>query len=135
MSKGEAQIWNFEMARIGDEAVIRTVSSGDTVRYGAPELIETYGTPPTMESDTYSFTLMVLECVTEERPFFHLERDAAVLHARITKRQLPPRPPKQDQKEPISDELWNLMTDCWNPVPKNRPTMEVVQKFFVGYQG
>jgi len=100
----------------------------------APELIVN-GALPTMESDTYSFALLVLECITEEAPFSHLEREAAVVHARINKRQIPPRPPKQDQKEPISDELWNLMMDCWNWVPKNRPTIEVVQKFFISYQG
>lgn len=130
-SQGEAQIWNFEIAGIGDEAAWRTVSSGDTVRYAAPELIEIAGALPTMESDTYSFALLVLECITEEKPFSHLERDAAVVHARITKKQFPPRPPKQDQEEPISDKLWERMMNCWSWDPKNRPTMEDVQKSFI----
>jgi len=133
--EGEPQIWNFEIARIADEtsenAAARTVSSGDNVRYAAPELIRINGAPATKHSDTYSFALLVLECITEEQPFPHLDRDAAVIHVRITKGQSPPRPDRQDQKKHISDRLWKCMEDCWNPAPDRRPSMEFVQKFLI----
>ena len=134
-SKGEPQIWNFEIARIADETsekvTVGTVSSGDGVRYAAPELIEINGALATMDSDTYSFAFLVLECTTEEAPFAHLDRDAAVIHARITKRQFPPRP----RKEIISEKLWKYMMECWHPIPERRPSMADVHNFFLSYQG
>ena len=117
-----------------EKAAFETVSSGDTVRYAAPELIEINGASATTHSDTYSFAMLVLECITEEAPFSYLEKDAAVVHARITKRQSPARPHEQDQKKNISDKLWKYMTECWDPTPERRPSMEEVNNFFLSNQ-
>lgn len=137
--KGKPQICDFELAKITSEinggAIVATVSSGHIVRYAAPELIETNDAPATTHSDTYSFALLVLECITEEKPFSHISRDAAVLHARIQKRQLPPRPDGQDEKKRISDDLWKLMTECWDPSPEGRPSMGTVQNFLISHRG
>ena len=104
---------------------------GDFVRYSAPELIEDNGVSATTSSDTYSFAMLILECFTERRPFHHLARDAAVLHARISKRQIPPRPDWQEPRERVSDDLWDLMIRCWSKERDNRPTMEQVHSFFL----
>ena len=101
--------------------------SGDVVRYSAPELFHG-DTVPTEASDTYSFAMLILECITEELPFSHLRRDAAVLYARISKKQNPPRP---DGPNRISDDLWDLMTRCWAAEPDERPTMEQVHGSFL----
>jgi hypothetical protein len=108
----------------------KTVSSGDFVRYSAPELIENQNVPATTHSDTYSFAMLVLECITEAVPFSNIVRDAAVIHTRIGKRQCPPRPDGQDPKNRVSDGLWDLMIRCWAVQPDLRPTMEHVHSFF-----
>ena len=133
--KGEPQICDFGIARISDEVnenvTSKTVSSGDVIRYAAPELIEKNDAPATMTADTYSFAMLSLECITEEIPFSHLRRDAAVLHARISKKQCPPRPDGQDPGSLISDDLWELLMRCWGARPDQRPTMEQVHSFFL----
>jgi len=104
---------------------------GDIVRYLAPELIETNNAPATTHSDTYSFAMLILECITEEVPFFKLRRSAAVIHARLSKKQSPPRPDGQDQRNRVSDGLWKLMTQCWTIEADQRPAMEKVHGFFL----
>jgi len=114
-----------------DNTISKTVSSGDTVRYSAPELIRDNNASATIHSDTYSFAMLILECITEEVPFPNLSRDAAVIHARISKEQCPPRPDGQDPKHSVSDGLWELMMRCWSAKPDRRPTMEYVHSFFL----
>ena len=94
------------------------------VRYGAPEVIENNSAFATVESDTYSFAMLMLECITEKMPFPDIARDPAVIHARIHKKQSPPRPDGQDRRNRVSDELWDLMNRCWSAQPEQRPTMD-----------
>ena len=108
----------------------KTVSSAEIVRYAAPELIETNNFSATMQSDTYSFAMLIVECITEDVPFSNIARDAAVIHARINKRQNPPRPDRPEGKKYVSDGLWELMNRCWSHKPDQRPPMEHVHGFF-----
>ena len=102
------------------------------VRYTAPEVIEGNSVPTTMNSDTFSFAMTVLECITEEVPFSGTTRDAAVINARITKGKNPPRPGGQDPRKRVdSDDLWNLVTRCWSHEPDQRPTMAEVHSVFL----
>ena len=112
----------------------KTVSSAEIVRYAAPELIENADSSPTMESDTYSFAMLIVECITEDVPFSNITRDAAVIHARINKRQCPPRPEGLEVKKYVSDGLWELMNRCWSLKPDQRPSMEHVHSFFKGLE-
>ena len=124
------------MEDITENTISKTVSSGDVVRYSAIELIEGGSVPATMHSDTYSFAMLILECITEEVPFSSLSRDAAVIHARVAKRQSPPRPGIQNPEDPknsVSDGLWDLMMRCWSIKPEDRPTMEYVHSFFADH--
>jgi len=114
-----------------ENTISKTMSSGGPVRYLAIELIEGNNVSATTHSDTYSFAMLVLECITEEAPFSHLSRDAAVIHARTTKRQCPFRPDGQGPKNRVSDDLWDLMMRCWSIKPDHRPTMEYVHTFFL----
>ena len=133
--KGEPQICDFGIAKIveevNDKTISKTVSSGDFVRYSAPELLKNGELTAKTNSDTFSFAMLILECITEEVPFPKLSRDAAVIHARISKEQCPLRPDGQDQRKRVSNELWDLMTRCWSARPDRRPTMEYVHSFFL----
>ena len=109
------------------------MTSGGYVRYIAPEHIEDFNAPATTHSDTYSFAMLILECITEEVPFSNLARDAAVLHARTSKGQCPPRPDEDyyrgDRRFP--DGLWELVVRCWAAKSDQRPTMEQVHSYFL----
>jgi len=108
-----------------------SVGRPDIVRYAAPELIERNHPSTTTNSDTFSFAMMVLECTTEEVPFYSIFRDAAVIHERLMKKENPPRPDGQDPNKRIdSDDLWNLVTCCWSREPEDRPTMAEVHSIF-----
>ena len=135
MGKGEPLVCDFGVARVSDEAnenmTSKTMSSGDFVRYSATELIQDIDLPPTTYSDVCSFGMLILECITEERPFSNLTRDAAVIHARISRKQYPPRPAGQYPKNNISDDLWEFMMRCWAVKPDERPTMGEVYSFFL----
>jgi hypothetical protein len=76
--------------------------------------------------------MLILECYTEDVPFSNITRDAKVVHTKIIKKQLPPRPKEEDGKDTISDDLWGLMKHCWSLNPVQRPTMEKVHIFFLG---
>jgi serine/threonine protein kinase len=119
------------MEERGENTVSKTVSSAAVVRYAAPELIENNDFSATTHSDTYSFAMLILECITENVPFSNITRDAAVIHARISKRQCPPRPDGPEERNRVSDGLWDLMKRCWSVKPEIRPTMEHVQRFFL----
>ena len=75
--------------------------------------------------------MLILECMTEKIPFYEHTRDAAVIHARISKRRCPDRPDGQIPRYRISDGLWGLMKYCWSVKPSDRPTMEQIYSFFV----
>ena len=98
---------------------------GEAVRYSAPELIEHDNLHATTSSDTYSFAMLILECITERIPFSELSHNEAVVHARINERWSPFRP----DSWALSDDLWDLMQHCWSYAPENRPTMEQVHSF------
>ena len=131
--KGEPRICDSGMAQIVEEIgnSTQTANSRDDARYAAPEQIENSGVTATKEADTCSFGMLILECITEKRPFYNYSRDALVLHARIAKKLCPPRPDGQDQRNRVSDELWELMMRCWSARPDHRPTMEQVHSFFL----
>ena len=109
------------------------IGGDETVRYLAPELIETTA-PMTTKSDVFSCAMLMLECVTEEIPFSELRRDSQVIHTRFIKRQRPPRPGGPDPKKRVdSDDLWNLMMRCWSEEPDRRPAMAEVHSFFLSH--
>jgi serine/threonine protein kinase len=102
------------------------MSPATNVRYAAPELIEYNNfSIATTHSDTYSFALLILECITEVHPFSDIPRDATVIHSIISKKQSPNRP------DGIPDDVWGLMNRCWVTEPELRPSMDQVHRFFL----
>jgi len=99
---------------------------GSSIRYLAPELIEDTNAPATRGSDTFSFGMLMLECITEETPLF----DLSGFDARIAEVRYPPRPDGPDPKTCIPDPLWELISSCLSTKRDDRPTMEQVRDFF-----
>lgn len=130
--EGDPQICDFEVARIMGDIRGGTSSTSAPnrtfVRHAAPELIKDNQFRPTARCDTYSFAMLILECITEQMPFSNITREAKVIHAKISKNQRPPRP---DGNHHISNELWELMNHCWSAEPGDRPSMDHVHRFFL----
>ena len=130
--QGDPQICDFELARIMGDIRGGTSSTSAPnrtfVRHAAPELIKDPQFRPTTRCDTYSFAMLILECITEQMPFSNISREAKVIHAKISKNQRPPRP---DGNLHISNELWELMNLCWSAEPGERPPMDHVHRFFL----
>jgi len=127
--EGESLICDFKITRIAEEtgnAISGTASSRNDVRYLAAELIGAESLPATTYSDTYSFAMLIIECITEEVPFSDIKDE--VTHARLMEGLHPTRPPN-GSKDYVSDVLWDLMIRCWSPVPGDRPAMEYVHRF------
>jgi len=134
-AEGEPKLCDFGMSKVMEEvtemSMSKTLTSGGSARYVAPELIESNDASATMHSDTYSFGMLVLECVTRLPPYANLRRDAAVIHAIIYKRECPLRPETPEAKRWITDDVWELMMKCWSLLPASRPSMTEVHTFFL----
>ena len=111
-----------------DEITATKTGAFTVTRYAAPELIKYNDGRVTRYSDTFSFAMLMLECITEAPPFSDIRDDFAVMHARIAKQQTPARP---DGKAHVPDDLWDLMNRCWSTEPDQRPSMEGVFLFFL----
>ena len=101
---------------------------GGAVRYLGLEFIEDSNVLATTGSDTFSFGMLMLECITEKAPFSDLSSNIVVFATRIAGVQYPPRPDGPDPESHVPDVLWELMSRCWFAKCEGRPTMEQVQK-------
>jgi hypothetical protein len=46
---------------------------------------------------------------------------------RIMEGKNPPRPTEAECDEvPITDDLWDLVNQCWDPTPRSRPAMSAI---------
>ena len=101
----------------------------DAVRYSAPEVLKFSNDLTSMSSDTFSFAMVMLACITEEIPFPGILRDAEVIHSSVSKREVPSRPVGRDPRKRVNpDDLWGVMMRCWSMEPDRRPSMEEVHK-------
>jgi hypothetical protein len=58
-------------------------------------------------------------------PFYQYKRYIQMLAAMMRK-EIPLRPESVGREE-FSDQFWNLLTRCWNYIPKDRPTCKMLQ--------
>ncbi|KAJ6561955.1 kinase-like domain-containing protein, partial [Mycena capillaripes] len=93
-------------------------AQGGTTRYQAPEVHR--GGHNDHRTDIYGFACLVYELLTGKPPFPELYTDIAVAIAVIEGRR-PSRPPSCSGTLPL-DGLWNLLQNCWEENPENRPT-------------
>lgn len=121
--------------------------TGGTMHWQAPELMEDVegGVRLTFESDVYSVTLVMYEVLSESAflqkiwswlievlpqvltsqiPYHEFALEATVI-INVLRRILPSRPSK-DLKLELSDEVWEVMQECWSQVPHQRPTAQQV---------
>ncbi|KZV79741.1 kinase-like protein [Exidia glandulosa HHB12029] len=107
-----------------DDTASGTVYGGVPV-YTAPELSEP-GARRTFASEVFAFGMIIFQAYSGTRPFVLMaNREVAQHEAAIIKAIVNGRRPTRDQvtRDDFSDEMWNLVQDCWNQDPARRPSM------------
>ncbi|KAF8633261.1 hypothetical protein AX17_004437 [Amanita inopinata Kibby_2008] len=119
--RNEACLSDFGLGRILDSSGFTTKNVAGTCRWMAREMLDGEDDTDapvyrTTETDIWAFGMTILEILTGNAPFSHLDYDASVVFC-IVKGRLPRQPPE------ISDELWSLLRRCWSLEPEKRPKM------------
>ncbi|KAF9259168.1 kinase-like protein, partial [Marasmius fiardii PR-910] len=101
-------------------------------RWMAPELFdysvadgERQYRPP---RDIYAFGCTILEIMTGRPPFDHIQHDAAVIFQVVNDKVRPLRP--TDGWCP--DDVWDLVTLCWQQDPSQRPGATSINGYLTG---
>lgn len=66
--------------------------------------------------------MAILELLTGKHPFSNRKRDASVIHDVVLLKKMPTKP----EEVQLTDNLWELMQDCWHSEAADRPTMAEV---------
>lgn len=120
---GCARLADFGLLTISETQGFATTfrpSEGGSVRWMAPELFRE-GIMKSRSSDIYSFGMTLLEVYTGRPPFssgrvsFH--NDAQILMVILSGKR-----PERPETRALTDDLWELIQQCWNEDPLVRPT-------------
>ncbi|KAK0479664.1 kinase-like domain-containing protein [Armillaria novae-zelandiae] len=131
-AKGKARLADFGISSFIDNEYY-CYSGGDhgsavgTTRWMAPERLmpEDFhlgSARPTLESDVYSFAMLICQLYTGLPPLHNIPNDFAFRNLVARRKRRPSRPPE------ISDELWDVVMRCWSHEPGDRPTMESLNR-------
>ena len=99
------------------------------MKWMAPELLcadelGRYPQTPTLESDIYAFGMVVLEIFTDAEPYVDEPCPIAMLN--VLAKRIPARPASHITERGLTDAVWELMKECWEFSPVDRPTIEYV---------
>jgi len=108
-----------------------------TFSFMSPELLlpQRFGLEkgvPSKEADIYALGMTVYQVLTNEWPFFP-KRETEILTAVISGE----RPPKPEDAEGIgmTEDLWNLLQECWNEDRRVRPGISEIMRTFRSITG
>ncbi|KLO16952.1 kinase-like protein [Schizopora paradoxa] len=119
---GRALIGDIGQATLTTEMVFTRANCCGSCRWCAPELMipepdfDIYRD----KSDVYSFAMLMLETFTGMLPFSYIRPDAKVIFDVI--KGIRPKRPTVAEAPQLTDELWKLMTDCWDHDQLKRPS-------------
>eukprot|EP00842_Homolaphlyctis_polyrhiza_P004780 jgi/Hompol1/5302/HPOL_004321-RA len=119
--RGNVCITDFGMSFIKTLTTASTKRSTGAVRWIAPEKYKRHYKPAT-SSDVFAFAMTCIEILTGRPPFVEAPEDD-VVREWIKDGERPDRP------ENVHDKLWDLLSDCWDQNPLNRPNFsEIVRR-------
>ncbi|EMD31572.1 hypothetical protein CERSUDRAFT_162806 [Gelatoporia subvermispora B] len=131
--RGIACLSDFNISRILYNVRLQTNSRGRASwRYMPPEVLEpsnegVVATLPTREGDIYAFGMTMLEIFTGEPPFGRHTRDQQVV-VTVSRGVRPSRPGDEVAQRGLSDDMWDLIVQCWQSDPQTRPSMTDVNE-------
>ena len=129
---GHARLADFGLLTIASDPAHPTASSSaqsaGTTRWMSPELLdpERFGSVdgrPTKESDCYALGMVVLEVLTGQAPFPRY--NGVIVMRKVIDGERPERP-QGPEATWFTDDLWEMLDQCWSSQPKVRPTVEAV---------
>lgn len=122
----DAVISDFQMSKIiprEQQHSPQTFTRQSSQRWSAPELGE-MNAVPTYEADVWAFGMVMIEVFTGKHPFATIDRESCVQTHVCIRGGRPERP----DDELVTDEVWQLMQDCWKTDPKERPAFEEIHR-------
>ncbi|KAF5352790.1 hypothetical protein D9756_006204 [Leucocoprinus leucothites] len=134
---GRACIADFGLATMSYErkpnwtSLRSSTTVGGTLRWQAPELLESELSEPTASADIYAFGCIMYEIFTGQLPFFELSQPVRVMKVILDGR----RPTKPTPTHPawkrwgLTEAIWELMKQCWETEPEGRPLAVDMVKF------
>jgi len=129
---GRARLADFGLLTIVSDSTCHTSSStpksAGTTRWMSPELLDPdrFGREDgraTKDSDCYALGMVILEVLSGKPPFPGYS--GLIVMRKVIEGERPGRP---EGKEEVwfTDDLWEMLQQCWLPQPERRPTIEAV---------
>lgn len=135
--RGQAYLCDFGLSRLAEDNILTASSSGSgiggTIRWLAPEILCGTETRVTRASDVYAYamtcfvstlaslnrilSLLPQEIISGQVPFASLRLPSKIITIVIDGDR-----PDRITQPAVSDELWNIITACWQASPGSRPT-------------
>ncbi|KAI6113809.1 kinase-like domain-containing protein, partial [Pisolithus thermaeus] len=109
--------FGFSTLNISTFSMTVDPKGGISLRWTAPELLD--DGHASMASDVWAFGMTVLELFTRAVPFSDCRTTTGVM-AKLTKRELHPRPPAESTQFRMTDTWWEICTSCWRNDPSSR---------------
>jgi len=127
--EGSAVLADFGLSRISHEATSSVLRGAGSPRWMAPELVISgdiqCGPLRTIKSDAYGFGHVLLEVLSNQKPFANIKEDLHVL-VELIKGRRPQRPTGEVVAVWLDDSAWSYCQACTNMDPDCRPDMGTV---------
>ncbi|KAF9781243.1 kinase-like domain-containing protein [Thelephora terrestris] len=97
-----------------------------SINWTAPELLapDNATSQPSVSSDIYSLGMVIYEVLTGAAPF---ERRGDIeLACKVVLEDERPRRPRDSEKLGFTDEVWEVLQNCWGKEPSTRPSVDLV---------
>ena len=129
---GHARLADFGLLTIVIDSTHHTSSTtpknAGTTRWMSPELLDPdrFGLGdgrPTKHSDCYALGMVILEVLTGKPPFPNCS--GLVVMRKVIEGERPGRPQGKEEVW-FTDDLWEMLEQCWSPQPERRPTIDAI---------
>ncbi|GAB4822572.1 hypothetical protein N2152v2_009618 [Parachlorella kessleri] len=120
------KVSDFNLSRILEDRVVLSSAMATNPRWLAPEVLE--GQPATLQSDVYSFGIVLWEVLTWDVPFANDNHFQLIKHVAAGGRPLIPTrhklPGREGGEAGGLDDYIGLMQRCWAQAPEERPLFQ-----------
>lgn len=121
---GHARLAGFALVTIASDrtSVTSTQGAGGAVAWMSPELLypQKFGLEkrrPTTGSDCYALGMVIYEVLCGRAPFSNRKDPEVVLLVLQGER---PERPRREEGKMFTDEMWEIVEDCWRQGPNDR---------------